>query len=85
MVVSNTEKRSGHFLQRKERLTQWYPLAMIAYSIGVIPLFRELQDAHPRITQPWYVYDTGLGGKYGSILTRFQDLQAREPLWGYFP
>ena len=26
----------------------------------------------------------GAGGEYGHILENFQDLQAREPPWGYF-
>ena len=35
---------------------------MIAYGIGVLPLIRELREAHPRFTQPWYADDAGLGG-----------------------
>ena len=50
---------------------------MIAYSIGVIHLIRELWYTHPHITQPWYMDEAGEGGKLERILEQFQDLQAR--------
>ena len=53
---------SGHFLQRKEGVTQGLPLAKITYGIRVLPLIRELQGDHPRGTQPWYADDAGAGG-----------------------
>ena len=46
------EYGSCHFLHIKEGMTQGGPLAMITYVIGVLPLIRELWDAHPRVTQP---------------------------------
>ena len=53
VMVRNLEG-SGHFLYRKEDVTQGYPLDMIDYVIGVPPLIRELQDVHPCVTQTWY-------------------------------
>ena len=50
MVVQNTEDGSGRFFHNKEGVTQGYSLAMITYNIGILPLIRELRDAHPRIT-----------------------------------
>ena len=47
LVVWDTGDGSGNFLHSKEGMTQGDPLAMIAYGIGVLPLIRELQDAHP--------------------------------------
>ena len=47
LVVRDTEYGSGHLLHSKEGLTQGHPLSMIAYSIGVLPLIRELLEAHP--------------------------------------
>ena len=77
---------SGHFLHSKEAVTQGDPLAMIAYDIRVLPLIRELQDAHPRVTQPGYYDDVGAGGgSFGDILAHFQDLQERGPPQGYLP
>ena len=57
-------------MHRKEGVTQGDPLAMIAYGI----LIRELQGAHPWVTQPWYADDAGAGGKFQSILEHFRDL-----------
>ena len=74
LVVWDTGDGSGHFLHRKEGVTQGDPLAMIAYGIGVLPLIRELQDAHLRVTQTWYVDDAGAGGTFQHILEHSRDL-----------
>ena len=47
---------------------------MIAYGIGVLPLIRELREAHPRVTQPWYADDAGVGGTFAEVQAHFQDL-----------
>ena len=67
LVVRDTEDGSGHFLHRKEGVTQGDPLAMIAYGISILPLIRELRGAHPRVTQPWYADDAGEGSKFQHI------------------
>ena len=85
MVVRDMEGGSGHSLYSKEGVTQGYPLAMIAYGIGVLPLIRELRDAYTHVNQTWYADDAGAGGGFGHILEHFQDLQARGPQRGYFP
>ena len=79
LVVRDLEDGSVHFFHSKEGMIQRYPLAMIAYGIGVLPLIRDIQDAHPRVTQPWYADDVGAGGDFGQILARFWDLQVRGP------
>ena len=61
-MVRDTGDGSGHFLNRKEGVTQGDPLSTIAYDIGVPPPIRELQGEHPRVTQPWYADDAGAGG-----------------------
>ena len=76
---------SGHFLHNKDGVNQGDPLAMITYGIGVITLIRELEDAHPRVTQPWHADDAGAGGNFDQILAHFWDLQAGGAPWGYFP
>ena len=57
---------------------------MIAYGIGVLPLIRELRNAHPRVTHPWCADDAGAGGTVQKILERFRDLQARGQSQGYY-
>ena len=79
LVVRETGDGSGHFLHSKEGMTQGDPLAMIAYGIGVLPLIRELQNAHPWFTQTWYADDMGAGGMFQQILEHLRDLQARGP------
>ena len=49
LVVRDIGDGSGHFLHSKEGVTQGDPLAMIAYGIGVLPLIRELREAHPAL------------------------------------
>ena len=84
-MVRNTEGRSGHFLHRKEGVTQGDPLAMIAYGIGVLPLIRDLRRDHPHVMQPWYVDDAGEGGSFEAVMAHFRDLQLKGPARGYFP
>ena len=79
LVVRDTGDGSGHFLHSKEGVTHGDPLATIAYGIWVLPLIRELQGAHPRVTQQWYADDGGAGGKFQNILEHFRDLQAQGP------
>ena len=84
-MVRYTGYGSVHFLHSKEGVTRGDPLAMIYYDIGVIPLIRELQGAHTRVTHPWYAEDAGAGRKFPHILAHLWDLQARGPPRGYFP
>ena len=84
-MVRDTGDGSGHFLHRKEGVTQGDPLAMIAYVIGVLLLIRELRNAQTRVTQPWYADDAGAGGMFQQVQEHFRDIQARGPARGYYP
>ena len=44
-----------------------------------LPLIRDLRDAQPCVTQPWYTKDAGVRGKFGDTLNHFKDMQARWP------
>ena len=84
-MVRDPEDGSGNFLHSKEVVTQGEPLVMIAYYIQVLPLIRDLQGTHPRVTKPWYMNNSGSGGKFAHILAHLQELQERGPPRGYFP
>ena len=84
IVVRHTADGSGHFLHSKEGVTQGDPLAMITYGIGVLPLIRDLQRDHLRVTQLWYADHAGAGGKFGDVMAHFRDLQLKGPARGYF-
>ena len=85
LVVRGTVDGSGHFLHSNEGVNQGYPLVMITYDIGVLPLIRELWGDHYRVTQLWYADDAGAGRKFGEILEHLRDLQARGQERGYYP
>ena len=50
---------------------------MIAYGIKFLVLIRELKDAHPKVSQPWYSDDVGLGGTFPHILAHMYDLMVQ--------
>ena len=70
-------------MHSKEVVTQGDPLVMISYGIGVLPLIRELWNAHPRVTEPCYADDVKVGGAFQQVQAHFRDLQARGPARGY--
>ena len=85
LLVSDTGDGSSHFLHSKEVVTRRDPLSMIAYIIGVLPLIREFQRAHPRVTQLWYADDAVAGGKFEHIQAHLRDFLERGPSRGYYP
>ena len=58
---------------------------MIAYGIGFLPLIRELQEATPQVTHPWYENNAGAGGTFHHTLVQLWYMQARGLPRGYFP
>ena len=85
LVLRDTTNRSGNLFYSKEGMTQGYPLDMIEYGIGVLPIIRDHRRAHPHVTQPWYADDTEAGGEFEEIMDHFRDLQLRRPTRGYYP
>ena len=59
LLMRDIEEGSDHLLNSKEGVTQGGPLAISTYGILVLPLIKELQDAHPHVTQPWNAHDAG--------------------------
>ena len=44
-----------------------YPLTMVAYGIGIIPLIKNLKAEFPDVTQPWYGDYAGALGTFAKI------------------
>ena len=40
---------------------------MVAYSIGIIPLNKNLKAEFDDITQPWYDYNVGVLGTFSNV------------------
>ena len=76
---------AGNFLYSKVWLTQVYPLVMVVYGLGILPLIRELYTAYPSVTQPWYADSAGLGGTFKGIRSHIDNLIVRGHPRGYFP
>ena len=64
---------SGPFLHIKEVGTHGGPLSMIDYGIWILPLIRDLRDAHPQFTHSWYDYDAGAGRKFLALQSHLED------------
>ena len=66
LVVRDVDKLI-HLSHIKEGVNQGGPLTIISYSIGILPLIRELCNAQPHATQLWCVYDAGAGGEFADL------------------
>ena len=59
-------------------------LVMITYCLRVLPLFRELQEAHTKVIQPWYEDYTGVGRNFSFILAHLDKIMVWGPPRGHF-
>ena len=84
-VVIRAGDGTGHLLFSKEGVTQGDPVDMVVYGMGIFPLIRELWQAHPGVTQPWYVDYDEARGIFGRIWRHLDDMIVRGPLQGYLP
>ena len=66
-------------------MNQGYPLAMVAYDIGFIPLIKVLKAAYRGVTQPWYTDDSGVLGMFNNIGLYFNQLKQFGLGRGYYP
>ena len=64
-------------------MTQGDPLAMILYSILLLPPIRLLQKEFPDIFQPWYADDGAAIPPIARLLTFFDRHTELEPPYGY--
>ena len=70
---------TSQFLYIKEGVTQGDPLNMVAYELGILPLIRELQKAHPGVTQTWYADGAWAGITSEGFFCNIDDFIVRRP------
>ncbi len=75
--------RTLQVMHSREGTTQGCPLAMLAYSVGILPLISKLKDPSLH-AQSWYADDSSCGGKLRRILNWFRQLLNLGPSYGYF-
>ena len=64
-----------NILHSREDVTQGYPLAMVVYDIGVLPLIKSLKSAYHGVTNPWYVDNYGSLGGFDNLERYFNSLK----------
>ena len=64
---------------------QGVSLAIVAYSIGVLPLTKILKAAYPDVIQTWYEDNAGALGTIDNIGLYFNSLKHYVPGHGYYP
>ena len=83
VILKSAESREVALFFSCKGTAQGCPLAMLAYSIGVLPLIRSLKD--PRVyTQSWYTDDSSCGGRLQHIHSWLLKLLELGPSYGYF-
>ena len=74
-----------NIIHSREGVIQGYPLAMLAYVIGIISLIKCLKSIYPDVTQPWYTDSAGVLGMFNHLEKYFRALKCNGPAQGYFP
>ena len=72
------------FMKIKEEGTQGYPIAMVIYGIGILPLIKELKVEFPWVTQTWYDYSAGALSTVAKFKLYFNLLKWLGPGRGYY-
>ena len=52
-------------------MTQGYPIDMVTYGIGIIPLIKLLEAEFPDFTQPWYSDNAAAPSTFANIEVYF--------------
>ena len=85
LLILRNGNGTAIFLHTSEGVMQGGYLTMFAYSIGILPLIKNLKREIPDITQPWYADDSGALGTFARIDTYFNLLTCQGPQRGYHP
>ena len=77
LLVLKNGNGTASFLHSKESVTQGDPLVIIADSIGILPLIKNLKQMIPDVTQPSYADDARTLGTFTRI-EKYLDLLTRQ-------
>ena len=84
-LVLRNRNVMDRFVHCRKGGTQGYPLVMVTYGIGVLPLTKRLESVFPDINQPQYADGTGALGTFGNFGLYFNLLKLFGPGRGYYP
>jgi hypothetical protein len=71
-------------LDGKEGLSQGDPLAMILYSVALMPLVEHVRRFEPDALTPWYANDAAAVGQAESCAKSLWFLSVYGPIYGYY-
>ena len=73
------------YLYSKEGVTKGKPLAIFAYSIGILLLIKQLNPKFSDVTQPWYADNAVSLGMFAIVKLYFNFLKLFGPEQWYYP
>ena len=82
-LVFQNSNGTAIFLHSREGITQGDPLAIIAFSISIIPFIKNLKRYIPNFTELWYANNAGELGTFAIIGTYFNSLTRQRSDRGY--
>ena len=78
IVLRNGDETANTF-HSKEGATQGYPLTIVVYGIGFIPLTKRLKLTYPEVIQRWYADDAGALGTFDNLEQYFNLVKRNGP------
>ena len=84
-LVLQNGNGTASILHSREGVTQEYPIEMIVYMIGILPLINNLKQETPDVTHPWYADNSGASGTFARLKTYFDLLTRKIIGQGYHP
>ena len=83
-LVLQNGNSTASFLHSKEGMMHNYPLAMIVYGVGILPLIKNLKMEIPYVTHPWYADNAESLDTFSRLKTCFYSLTRQGPGRGYY-